>query len=113
MLARVIRKRQKVAAVKEWIKTPIKGQYSCTIVSVWADAEGGGGRGSEAPPPPEKKKQKKYRVFSKTGPVPLKNLKATKPAFNVGPSGPKMATAYSGIWIISSTKKTLSKLDPL
>ena len=32
------------------------------------------------------KKSQKYRVSEHTGPDPLKNYKATKPAFNVGPS---------------------------
>ena len=76
---------------------------------------------------------------SNTGPDPLKNLKATKPAFNVGPSsahqrsaiqwclagGPMMLMAFRlcadngpllvvlGSSLPSSTKKKLSKLDPL
>ena len=44
---------------------------------------GGGGRGPD-PRPPEK--SQKYMFLSNTGPDPLKNHKATKPAFNVGPS---------------------------
>ena len=44
---------------------------------------GGGDRGSGTPP----EKSQKYSVFfSNTGPDPLKNRKATKPTFNVGPS---------------------------
>ena len=103
------------------VKTPINGHYSSTIVSVWADAEGGGARDPN-PPPPHCKTEKNIG-FRNTGPVPLKNHKATKPAFNIGPSsalfkwrftgGPKTAPSYSGILILSSTKETLSKLDPL
>ena len=43
-----------------------------------ADPEGDMG----SRPPPEK--SQKYRISSNTGPDPLKNHKATKPAFNVG-----------------------------
>ena len=45
----------------------------------WADPEGG--QGVLNPPG----KSQKYKV-SKTGPDPLKKHKATKPAFNSGPS---------------------------
>ena len=41
-------------------------------------------RGQEPPPPPWK--ITKIGFLSNTGPDPLKNLKATKPEFNVGPS---------------------------
>ena len=47
-----------------------------------ARIEGGGG--AWVPDPPEK--SQKYRVSLQTGPDLLKNHKATKPAFNVGPS---------------------------
>ena len=43
-----------------------------------------GGQGSEPPPPPEKLQNIVF--LSNTAPDPLKNHKATKPAFNVGPS---------------------------
>ena len=49
--------------------------------NAYADPEGGMGSG-----PPLKKTQKKLGFLSKTGQDPLKNHKATKPAFNVGPS---------------------------
>ena len=49
--------------------------------------------------------------LSNTGPNPLKNHEATKPAFNVGPSSALQRNAYSGIWILSSTEKTLSPSD--
>ena len=42
---------------------------------------------------------KKVRFLSNTGPDVLKNHKATKPAFKVGP--------YSDIWILSSTKTSV------
>ena len=40
--------------------------------------------GPEPPPPP--KNHKNIGFHSNTGPEPLKKHKATKPAFNVGPS---------------------------
>ena len=43
-----------------------------------------GGRGSGPPSP--LKNYKNIGFLSDTGPDPLKNHKATKPAFNVGPS---------------------------
>ena len=48
----------------------------------WADPDGG--QEFWTPPPPEK--SQKVGVLSNTGSDPLKNLKATKPAFSVGPS---------------------------
>ena len=51
-------------------------------VCAWVDPEGG--RGSGPPPPP--KNHKTIGFPSNTRPNPLKNLKVTKPAFNVGPS---------------------------
>ena len=47
----------------------------------WADPEGRGARG----PHPLEKSQN-IGFHSNSGPDPLKNHKATKPAFNVGPS---------------------------
>ena len=47
----------------------------------WADPEGGGDRGSGPPG-----KSQKYSFFSNTGPDPLENHKATKPAFHDRPS---------------------------
>ena len=44
---------------------------------------GSRGVGTGGPNPPEK--SQKYRFFSNIGPDRLKNHKATKPAFNVGP----------------------------
>ena len=39
-------------------------------------------------------KSQKYRVSSNTGPDPLKNHKATKPAFNIGPSSARQYNAF-------------------
>ena len=47
---------------------------------ICADPEGG--QGVRTKPPA---KLQKYRVFSNARPDPLKNHKATKPGFNVGP----------------------------
>ena len=44
--------------------------------------EGGGGQGVRTP----LENHKNIGFLSNTGPDPLKNHKATKPAFNVGPS---------------------------
>ena len=44
-----------------------------------ADPEGGGGGGGQ-------KNHKNIEFLSNSGPDPLKNHKATKPAFNVGQS---------------------------
>ena len=55
-----------------------------------ADPEGGGAR-IQTPPPPEK--SQKIGFLSNTGPDPLKNHKATKPAFNVGPPSARQRNA--------------------
>ena len=79
------------------------------------------GTGGSGPP----ENHKKLGFLNNTGPDPLKNHKATKPEFNVGPSfkwrfaGGPMMTRLA--WNLdpsspSSTKKQLktpSKLDPL
>ena len=57
---------------------------AASICSPCADPEGG--RGSGPPPPPPGKNHKYIFFLSNTGPDPLKNHKATKPEFNVGPS---------------------------
>ena len=80
-------------------------------------------------PPP--KNHKNIGFLSNTSPDSLKNHKATKTAFNMGPSsarqqnameqwrfaGGSMIAAYSvvvcGSSLPSSTKQTLSKLDSL
>ena len=45
-----------------------------------------GGEGDRGPPPPSLKNHKNIGFLCNTGPDPPKNHKATKPAFNVGPS---------------------------
>ena len=71
----------------------------------WQDNEGPiscadpvGGQGVRTPSP---ENHKNIGFLSNTGPDPLKNYKATKPAFNV-----------FGILILSSTKKTLPPPPP-
>ena len=55
---------------------------------------GGGGNRGSGPPPPQK--NHKYIGFlSNTGPEILKILKATKPAFNVGPLSAHQQNAIS------------------
>ena len=53
-----------------------------------------GGQGVPIPPPPEKSQN--IRFLSNTGPDTLKNHKATKPAFNVGPSSAFLWRADDG-----------------
>ena len=52
-----------------------------TYVQTGSRADPEGGQGVRTPPPP-----KNIGFLSNTGPDPLKNHKAAKPAFNVGPS---------------------------
>ena len=85
----------------------------------WADPEGGKGSGPP-PPPPKKKNHKNIGFLSNTAPDPLKNHRATKPAFNVGPynwcfaGGTIMVIVVFGSSIPSSTKNrgTLSNWTP-
>ena len=60
-------------------------------LSPCADPEGGGGRGSEPP----LTNHKKNGFLSNAGPDPLKNHKATKPTFNVGPLSADQRIAIS------------------
>ena len=53
---------------------------------------GGGGQGGPDPPPPLKN-HKHIGFLSNTGLNPLKNHKATKPAFNIGPSSARQRNA--------------------
>ena len=68
-------------------------------------------------PDPTLKKHKNIGFLSNTGPNPLGNHKAIKPAFNVGPSlACQRNTAFSGIWILSPSLTEKNKqrhLDPL
>ena len=72
---------------------------------------GGGGQGVRTP----LKNHKNIGFLSNTGPDPLENHKATKPAFNVGPSTAHISLAdrkypaFIGIWILSPLIKTVKK----
>ena len=83
-----------------------------------------GGQGVRTP----KENYKNIGFLSYTGPDPLNNHKATKPAFNFGPlsacqrNAIEMAFCWRAddgllimvfAWIVSPLKKLLSKLDPL
>ena len=57
----------------------------------WADPEGGGTGG----PDPPLKNHKNIGFLCNTGLDPLKNHKATKPAFNVGPSSARQRNIVS------------------
>ena len=72
---------------------------------------GGGGRGSG--PPLEKHKNKRF--LSNTGPDPLKNHKATKPAFKVGPSSARQQNTISMTfhWGADDGPLLVLFLDPL
>ena len=52
-----------------------------------------GDRGSGTP----LKNQENIGFLSKTGPDPLKNHKASKPQFNVGPSSARQRNAINGV----------------
>ena len=70
-----------------YCKTIIFGRFFkwALLAVTCTDPEGGAG-GLDPPPPPKKKNDKNKVFLSNTGLDPLKNHKATKPAFNVGPS---------------------------
>ena len=70
-------------------------------------SRGGGGGGARGPDTP-RENHKKIGFLSNTGPDPLKNQKATKPAFNVGPSSARQRNA---IWprYQNNVVETLSK----
>ena len=90
---------------------------------------GGGGVMGSGPPPPSPEKSQIIGFLGITGSDPQKNHKATKPAFNVGPSEARQRNAIRMAFLLRaddgqlkvvfgsslplSTKKTLSKLDPL
>ena len=61
-----------------------------------AQIQSGGGGGAGGPHPPEKSQN--IGFLSNTGLDPLKNLKATKPAFNVGPSLARQGNAISMVF---------------
>ena len=59
----------------------------------WADPEGWGGGGGAGAPDLHSEKSQKYRVSKQMVRNPLKNHKATKPAFNVGSSSTRQRNA--------------------
>ena len=64
-------------------------QVSMSLIYIMCRSRGGGDRG----PDPSPEKSKKIGFFSNTGVDPLKNHKATKPAFNIGPSSARKQNA--------------------
>ena len=64
-------------------------KVSSSLVNHVRIQRGGGGRGSG----PSLKNHKNIGFLSNTGPDPLENHKATKPAFNVGPSSASQLNA--------------------
>ena len=83
----------------------------------WADPEG---RTGGPDPPPEKSQN--IGFLSNTGPDPLKNHKATKPAFNVGPPSARQRNAIlmmmARFWwyldpLAPHQLKKMSESDPL
>ena len=74
---------------------------------------GGGGAGCPDPPPSPEKSKKDIGFLINTGPDPLKNYKATKPAFKVGPSLPARETLFKQCilcrWIDAATPGNLKK----
>ena len=84
----------------------------------WADHEVGGQAFRTPPPPPEK--SQKYRVFLQYWSGSPENHKATKPAFNVGPSSARQRNAIyrlwpanSCIWILPPLKNAVKVGPPL
>ena len=57
-------------------------------------------QGVRTPLYPPEKSQKNIRFLSNTGPDPLKSHKATKSAFNVGPTSARQRNAISIKWRI-------------
>ena len=64
-------------------------KWAVSLEPSCADPEGGGGQGVGTP----LENQKNIRFVSNTGPDPLKHHRATKPAFNVGPSSARQRNA--------------------
>ena len=65
---------------------------STSVEMVFNMRESRGGAGGPDPPPPLKN-HLNIGFLSNTGPDPLTSLKATKPAFNVGPSSDRQRNA--------------------
>ena len=62
-----------------FLRYSLKNESTAPILHM-RGSRGGGGRGSGPP----LKNHKNIRFLSNTGPDPMKNRKATKPAFNMG-----------------------------
>ena len=76
----------------------LKVDHFLTSTVSWADPEGGGEGGQEAQrpgPPAPLKNHKNIGFLSNTGRIPEK---ATKPAFNVGPSSACQRNAISMVF---------------
>ena len=67
--------------------------YPCLAGLACADPEGGGGGGGGRGSGPPLENYKNRGFLSNTGSDPLKNYRATKPAFNVGPSSARQRNA--------------------
>ena len=72
----------------ESAQSSVSAHTKVYVAETWADPEGRTGSG---PPPP--KKSQNIAFLSSTGPDPLKNHKAAKPAFNVWPSSARQRNA--------------------
>ena len=82
----------------------------CAASYVCADPKGGGGGRGSGPPLPLLN-HKALRFLSDTGPDPLKNHKATRPAFNVWAIiGPLLVVV--GLSLPSPTKKSFQSWTP-
>ena len=97
--------RKVLLAYRFWFNLDVLFRYSkensnCIwhlLASIWAfikhvRIQRGGTGGPDAPPPPLKN-HKNIGFLSNTGPDPLKNRKATKPAFKVGTSSARQRNA--------------------
>ena len=62
---------------------------AAVLIHAWIQR--GGGQGVQTPTP---EKPQNLGFLSNTGPDPLKNLKATKPEFIVGPSSAREQNAF-------------------
>ena len=84
-----------------WSVSIISIYYKSISFNTWADPEGRGGQGVRTHP----EKSQKLGFPTNTGPDPLKNHKATKPAFNVGPSSARQRNAIKRYQILTPLTK--------
>ena len=97
-------------------KEQIVADLSSFLQPTCADLEGGT-RGPYRYPPLPLKNCKAVGFLSNTVPDPMKNHKATKPAFNVGPAkraddGPLIVVFGSSLPLSTKKNCDLSELDP-